>query len=391
MRGSRILPLVLVPPLLSGCAVAGALPFTPPADEPTLESLGLDYPASGISPVEPLLCEDGERDGADCTESGTLRWSIPLEGGDYFVPSDGGEDPDMGLFTTRTRMTPYTRYGGGVLSGTLYATEDDRVRAIDPATGELAWTADVAASVPMLVWEVYESDAGIVAELRRDTGPGSDLPGELALLDPRDGSPVRDAIPYPGENELIGAVGGSAIVRDGELEFAAYDLLSGDRVWSVELDAPPEDDRRRDLFSGTLVGDVLNVRQEITRLDLAGRPDDDASSEEILRFDARTGDAVPGGGEDTDAPVRDRYPNPVLPLDYEKPDEIRRFPTLVNPLEEEPVADPGYAGVGMLHAADGEALIGAACAPDALRTQTGPPAVADALHCDNPRLFALNR
>ncbi|CAM4034596.1 PQQ-binding-like beta-propeller repeat protein [Nocardiopsis rhodophaea] len=352
----------------------------------------VDYPPSSLSPVEPVLCIDGRRDGEDCTAAGTLRWSIPLEGDHYVGIGDRGDK----LFNADSRITPQATHSAEVLSGVLYHAEDDMVRALDPETGEVAWSTDLRGDIPAETHAFFASDAGIVALLRSGDQHFRNV-GELVLLDRNDGG-VLNRTPLDADTVVVGASDDSYIawhdaLQDEPYRYTAYDLMSGDEKWSVEFDRRLEDETWAE-FSQVLIDDVLYVRRGFKSPDSGA---EEPQAYEVRRFDARTGDRLPGEG--TDAPERwDAHEVSSRALDstgerisYSGGD-LRTYIWPPGPRSE---AD--HAGIGTLSLSvygewsSTDAQLGVACAPDAVRLQDEPAAIRDALLCDNARLFAINQ
>ncbi|ASU82043.1 hypothetical protein CDO52_03925 [Nocardiopsis gilva YIM 90087] len=376
--------------------MADTLPFL--ASESDAEESGrtvrVDYPPSSLSTVEPVLCVDGRRDGEDCTASGTLRWSIPLEGDHYVGVDRTGRD--WKLFNADSRLSPRARHSAKVLSGVLYHAEDTVVHALDPETGEVAWSADLRGENPAETHAFFESDAGIVALLR--AGPERDRnPGELVVLDRKDGD-VLKRFPLDADTAVAGVSGDVYITwhgasQDKPYRYTAHSLESGNEMWSVEFDARPGDDTWA-TFSDALIDDVLYVRRGFKN------PDPDAErpkAYENLRFDALTGAALPGKGPDV--PRRERGQEASSKAWDSAGDRFNGaegdLRTYIWP--PGPDSETDHAGIGTLRLRvdsdwpGAKRKLGVACAPDALRPQGEPFSLPNALHCDNARLFAINR
>ncbi|MFW5416212.1 hypothetical protein J0910_06260 [Nocardiopsis sp. CNT-189] len=399
MRGSRGVPALLAALLLAGgCGWPGG-------DAADGED-GPPFPASGLSPEEPLLCEGGERGGEDCTAGGELRWSVPLDddGAEYFLDLDQPRDDGDPLFTTRSRVrAPAVNYAPWKeADGTLFYAEDDRVRAVDLETGRQLWAVllrgDRVADARGLFWQ----EGALHVEFGYGPLPWESGEREMVELAPDTGEvvergPLKLKTGWGRHEEVVGVIGSTVVAYGQNGEAGAY--VDGERKWGADLDGFSEGGERHSVDRVLLQdGEVYLVcsvwrntggtgeekweeeRTEVHPVDLetgeAGEalPPDSAVAEQVLAEDDQS------GGAD------------VYPADQYGLDEGLQF-----------MAVPGYAwkrqalaynafGISRIGAFGGpgdgvEVAIG--CAPDGVRPQ--PVEIEDALRCTNPRLFALNR
>lgn len=396
-RPAAFLPLPLALVVLTGCT---ELQIDTPQIDPVRESAqwDLDYPPSELSHEDPLLCLDGERDGADCTEQGELRWSIPLEeghGGDFYVRTDtlGGWD----LTSVRDGVLGAAEHGVHEIDGMLLHAEDDFLRAVDPETGEPLWTSDLRDGWLGQTTGLYDFEPYLLAGLR-GSDDGMRRPAELVLLEPEDGTEVAR---HRTEGRVLAADAeeGSVLVSVSEHDYHAEDPLTGERIWEIGVPEPSSAEEESRVQWAVEDG-VLYLAQQVLVSEEQWQVDS------VQAFDT-------GSGEELSDPfpdLEDTAEIDDLPLEFESSDaesavsamssepefdyrggDLRQAPILEHPGESE----GALAGLAMvtttLGVVEGGPVIGAACAPDAVRAQEPPAdALSSALHCDRPRLFAVS-
>ncbi len=384
-----VLPLSLLIVSLAGCApLVVALPQGASETDRHL----FEHPPSELSGEEPLLCTDGERGDADCTEPGALRWSVPLEGDHYVRLGSEGV-----VFDTRSQLSGRGSPRGLVAEGALHHFADDLLRVHDVGTGEHLWTADLREGAPKGVSDVLRTENRVFVGL----GDGRwDFAGfdEIVVLAAGDGAEtarlrLAEALEAPGGFRLVGLTTDEEVVvlRDAQGVYLGVDPASGEELWRAEPDTALEmsklHGRTHRLAGGAL--DVITWTRE----------DSDSVWEVVgaQRFDAATGadlgrPEVEGVEYSWEVGFLPREYYPSLPLEERSPGEERA--ALRTPSGD---IDPGRwealsgAGMGTLLSSDEKPteVVGVACAPDALR-DVPPRPVPWAVRCDNTRLFVVN-
>ena len=405
---TALLPIALIALALTACALPACAPVNVAlpqgAAEPDWDLF--EHPPSELSAEEPLLCTGGERDGVDCTEPGTLRWSVPLEG-DHYVQ----ETVEWTIvFDTRSRLSDHATPAALVADGALHHFDDDLLRVHDIGTGEHLWTADLRGDVPSTVTAVERSGDRLFVGLN-DGRSRSHAVDELVVLDTRDGeemSRLTTAEVLDSGPAMIGtaADGGVVVFRDSPRDYSGVDPVSGEELWRIRTDGLPDSDDERE--------ETYRVEDDTLALVTWRRADsgDDWEVEASHRFDGVTGEDL---GEEQVEEGSPRYWRPQQRdyrhgylRDEDFRDGDRRSVHLQYPLYDTEVSDAeaerwqplSGVGMGVLGPADSDdrgddedplrgTLVGVACAPDGLRIEEPPP-LPRALRCDNTRLFAIN-
>ncbi|SHJ66823.1 PQQ-like domain-containing protein [Nocardiopsis flavescens] len=383
------LPIALLATALTGCSpLRIALPQGGVEPDQGL----FDHPPSELSAEEPLLCLDGERDGADCTEPGALRWSVPLEGVHYV----GLRKPEV-VFDTRSRLNRSDHLRGLVSDGALHHFSDDLVLVHDLETGRHLWTADLRRGAPKQVDIAARTGDRVFVGLQdgRHLFEGFD---ELVVLDSEDGTEtarlvLADTIEGVSRAHLVGIAeeGGAVVLRHSENGFFGMDPISGDELWRVETRLPWLTDALHDrthwFADGSL--DIIAWSKET--------PHSDWEAVDAQRFDGLSGAelAAPESG------VEYRrepgfWPGAYRPgelFDEEGDGAARPVPLTIPSYDIHPGRWEALSGVGtrtLSNRGGGTAeAVSVTCAPDALRVEYPPP-LPEAVRCDNARLFVVN-
>lgn len=380
MRPHALAPFALLAVALTACA---PLRVDLPEGASVPEQSEFDYPPSELSTEGLLLCLDGEREGADCTRSGEVRWSVPLEG-EYYVGTGSGRST---LFDAHNSLRDRSEYTGLVAEGMLHHFNDDLLHTHDVHTGEHLWTVDLRREEPLQVQVVERTDTRLVVGL--NDGRREMNVEELVTLDPEDGS-------ERGRLAVGGSFGASlvGIVSDGEVlvflespgEYFGVGSHGGEELWRVEVESSPDSPQLHQQRRWIEDGDLLVVDQE--------RPnsEDEWEDTDVHRFDGVTGEEIeesgPVGGEQRGRPSYHRVKyDPGYRIAEEDSADLREYLPLGNTSDRQEAL--AGVGVGFLPSNNGVVVVGLACPPDALRVED-PPTIPDTVRCDNPRLFAVN-
>ncbi|WP_017592216.1 outer membrane protein assembly factor BamB family protein [Nocardiopsis potens] len=405
MRASRGVPALLAALLLAGgCGWSGG--------EAADEEDGPLFPASGLSPEEPLLCEDGERDGEDCTAGGELRWSVPLDddGAEYFVDLEASfEDKEsVSLFSTRSRIrAPAVREQGKAADGTFFYAEDDRIRAVDLETGRQLWAVSLRENRVGETRGLHRLEGRLLVELGYGDLMGVPPEGELVVLDPESGE-VVERTPLEDGDRVVGVAGSAVITERGGGTAGAY--AGGERKWSAEPEEFPEDGERRASDRVALRDGGVYLVRTVRKYTGGDSSEEGAWADggewkeertEVRPVDLESGEAgealPPGSAEALRVVADDGERRPrgavVYPAHQYGPDEGLQFMALPgHAWKEQALAYNGF-GISRVGAFDGPGdglEVGVGCAPDSVRPQPEPEAIGKALRWGNPRLFALN-
>lgn len=395
MRTPTALPPIALPAIaLLTAALTGCSPLLVELPQGAAEpdQSRFEYPPSELSPEEPLLCLDGERDGADCTAPGTLRWSVPLDG-DHYV----GFGSEHVLFDTRSRLSGRELPRGLVAEGDLHHFADDLLRVHDVGTGEHLWTADLRAGAPKEVGGVLRTEHRVFVGLG-DGRRNAEWFDELVVLDAGDGTEAARLHPAEAFEGLssalllgVAADGETVVLRHSEDGYLGADPVSGAELWRVEAETvlEPDDFHRRTHRFEDGAFDVITWTRDDT--------DSDWEVAAAQRFDTITGSEL---GEPDVEGEKYSWESGFRPEEYyraypfeELPYGERAVPRLTPSSDIDPGRWEALSGTGMgtLLSWDEESaeVVGVACAPDAMRDESPSP-VPGAVRCDNARLFVVN-
>ncbi|USY22956.1 PQQ-like beta-propeller repeat protein [Nocardiopsis exhalans] len=249
--------LLLLPVLLSGCAVAPDITADAGTSEDPIEERLVAFQESyysepsAISPDEDLLCR-GER-ADECFENGELRWSLPLEG-TYLLRANtyeplGLHHADTGAHSLEGISWPGAgRFAAVEIEGqgTVVYAENTRFRALDATTGEQRWRVDLGEALDRETFlhtglsALHHSGDALLARFER----------ALVVVDPDDGEVETVVRTSHRLGTLTSVVDGHALFRSGDRNplFTSIDLDRGEVVWTGLGQDDPEEDTENDVL-----------------------------------------------------------------------------------------------------------------------------------------------
>lgn len=294
----RSCPLLLLPVLLSGCAVApdvtadAGTSVTPLEEQLAAFQESYDSGPSEISPDEQLLCR-GER-ADECTEEGALRWSLPLEG-TYLLRANtyeplGLHHADTGAHSLERERFELGRFAAVKIEGrdTVVYAENALVRALDADTGEPRWQVDLGEALDGETFlhtglgSLHHVGDALLARFGRG----------LVVMDPDDGD-VETVVETPHSlGSLASVADGHALFRAGDRDplFTSIDLDRGEVVWNGRVQDENEEEQGVPEYAGAYGRYAYltwNTGRDSEQLDLS------RSAGWLARVDARTGDLEP--------------------------------------------------------------------------------------------------
>lgn len=223
-------------------------------------------------------------DGASCTESGELRWSLPLPG-QYRL--DASFD-DFLLLQRVALKEEGERLGLFATDDTVYLSTGPQLLAIDAATGELRWTHREAGTSAttirmqdsrLLVSQETLGDARQYLSVDPRTGDST----TIALREFEDDLGAgRTEVGDVPSGELILAAGG--LWNTGEAGVRSVDPRSGKLNWRVRLGQYWQ----RTVRDGVVYADDYRTRKNVLT---DGEPT--AQTRAIQRVDIRSGKRLP--------------------------------------------------------------------------------------------------
>ena len=171
-----------------GPASAAALAPVPPEKLRYRSSFGFMFTNSGLPAISPPWTTLTAYD----LNLGTILWQVPL-----------GEVPQLAARGIRNTGSHFPKVGPVLTAGGLIftGTRDRKVRALDSATGEVLWEAEVAAALEGMpaVYQIDGREYVVFCAAAQATTLTHDLPGRPAVQTPIPGEYIAFTLP-PGPN-----------------------------------------------------------------------------------------------------------------------------------------------------------------------------------------------
>ncbi|MFW5415786.1 PQQ-binding-like beta-propeller repeat protein [Nocardiopsis sp. CNT-189] len=211
---------VLCAVLLSACA---------PSEEEEAE-IELPSEPTAISPDRVVTCAEV----GDCGEAGSVRWSLPLDGGYHTVYEDSGTP--LLLPEAEWLDQAYSSPSALAHQGTVHYYEQDHFIAVDAETGEKLWEVTVDPEQSKNVKEVLFAGGNLIVNAWRERTEEA----LLYLVSPESGGEWK-RIDIDTASAFIAPEATDerrVLIEDADGRYFLVDTDSGEIVWSRK---PPTD------------------------------------------------------------------------------------------------------------------------------------------------------